>query len=136
MYLLIKLRLNYFLIPLLVIITGSAASYFAQTGKEWYKTLNLPTWTPTNSTMAFVWAGIFLLSSISVLIIWNKYSRQRNFGLIIMLFILNAMINVGWNIVFFCHQQLGLAFFEAILLFSNLVLLIILIINSIKFNFK
>jgi len=127
MYLIFKLRWNYILIPLLVIITGSAASYFAQTGKVWYNTLTLPTWTPPNSTMVFVWAGIFLLSSMSVLIIWNKYSRQRNFGLIMGLFILNAMINVGWNILFFGHQQLGLAFFQAILLFSNLVLLIILI---------
>ena len=127
MNLIFKLRLNYILIPLLVIITGSAASYFAQTGKVWYNTLTLPTWTPPNSTMAFVWAGIFLLSSLYVLIIWNKYSRQRNFGLIMGLFILNAMINVGWNILFFGHQQLGLAFFQAILLFSNLVLLIILI---------
>jgi tryptophan-rich sensory protein len=136
MYLLLKLRLNYILIPLLVIITGSAASYFAQTGKGWYNTqtgkgwyntLNLPNWTPANSTMAFVWAGIFLLGSISVLIIWNKYSRQRNFGVIMGLFILNAMINVGWNILFFGHQQLGLAFFQAILLLSNLMLLIVLI---------
>jgi tryptophan-rich sensory protein len=127
MYLLLKLRLNYLLIPLLVIITGSAASYFAQTGKGWYNTLNLPNWTPANSTMAVVWAGIFLLGSISVLIIWNKYPQQRNFGVIMGLFILNALINVGWNILFFGHQQLGLAFFQAILLLSNLILLIVLI---------
>ncbi len=127
MYLLLKLRLNYILIPLLVIVSGSAVSYFAQTGKGWYNTLNLQNWTPASSTMAVAWTIIFLLGSIFVLIIWNKYSQQRYFGLIIGLYILNAIINVGWNILFFGHQQLGLAFLQAILLFSNLILIIVLI---------
>jgi len=119
--------LNYILIPLFVLITGSAASYFAQTGRGWYKTINIPIWTPSDSIMAIVWTFIFILSSASVLIIWNRYSKQKNFKLIISLFILNAMISVGWNILFFGHQQIGLAFFQALLLVFNIVLLIILI---------
>ncbi len=124
-----KIRLNYFLIPLLVVITGSAASYFAQTGRVWYKTINLPIWiwTPSNTFMEITWAMIFILSSVAVLIVWNRYSAQKNFRLIMTLFILNAVINVGWYILFFSHQQIGLAFFEAVLLVSNVVILIVLI---------
>jgi len=122
-----KIRLNYFLIPLLVVITGSAASYFAQAGRVWYKTINLPLWTPSNALMVIAWTVIFILGSAAVLIVWNRYSEQKNFRLIITLFILNALINVGWNILFFGHQQIGLAFFEAVLLVSNLVILIVLI---------
>ena len=122
-----KLRYNYFIIPLLVLITGSAASYFAQSGVTWYKTLNLPEWTPSSSVIVSVWTIIFVLSGISILIVWNRYSKQKHFGLIIGLFILNGIINVGWNIIFFSNQQIGLAFFQALLLTINVILLVVLI---------
>ena len=118
------LKLNYILIPLLVIITGSAASYFADVGRAWYKTINIPDWTPSNSLMVFAWTIIFVLGSLSVLIVWNKYSSAKNFGLVITLFVLNAIFTVGWNILFFSQQQIGLAFFLAVLLIINLILLI------------
>ena len=122
-----KLRFNYFIIPLLVIITGSAASYFAESGIVWYNTLKLPEWTPSSSVIMTAWTVIFALCCVSILIVWNKYSREKHFGLIIGLFILNAIINVGWNILFFTNQQLALAFFQAILLTFNVILLVVLI---------
>ena len=122
-----RVKPNYFFIPLFVIITASAASYFADTGRAWYKTINIPDWTPSGSVMVLVWSIIFVLSSLSLLIIWNKYSSEKNFVVIIALFVLNAIFIVGWNILFFSHQQLGLAFFQAILLMTNLILLIFLI---------
>jgi len=110
-----------------VIITASAASYFAETGRVWYKTINLPDWTPSGSIMVLAWSIIFVLSSISLLIIWNKHSSEKNFGVIIALFVLNAILIVGWNILFFSHQQLSSAFFLAVLLIANLILLIFFI---------
>lgn len=122
-----KLKLNYLFIPLFVVITASAASYFADTGRAWYKTINLPDWTPSNSIMVIVWIVIFVLSSFSLLIIWNKHSDHKNFSFIIILFILNAVLNVGWNILFFSQQQMGLASFQAVLLVTDLILLFTLI---------
>ena len=110
-----------------MIITASAASYFAETGRSWYKTINLPDWTPSGSVMVLAWTIIFVLSSLSLLILWNKHSSEKNFGVIIALFVLNALFIVGWNILFFSHQQIGLAFFQAMLLVVNLILLIFLI---------
>jgi tryptophan-rich sensory protein len=122
-----RFKLNYLFIPLSVVITASAASYFADAGRAWYKTINLPQWTPSNSVMVIAWVLIFVLTSLSVLIIWNKYSAQKSFGAVISLFVLNALLNVGWNILFFTQQQIGLAFFQALLLAVNIVLLIVLI---------
>jgi tryptophan-rich sensory protein len=122
-----RVKPNYFFIPLFVIITASAASYFAEAGRAWYKTINLPDWTPSGSIMVLAWTIIFILSSLSLLIIWNRYSSEKNFRVIIILFVLNAFLIVGWNILFFSHQQLGLAFFQAVLLITNLILLISLI---------
>jgi len=122
-----RVKPNYFFIPLFVIITASAASYFAETGRAWYKTINLPDWTPTGSIMVLAWSIIFVLSSLTLLIIWNKHSSEKNFGVIIALFVLNAILIVGWNILFFSHQQLSSAFFLAVLLIANLILLIFFI---------
>ena len=122
-----KFKINYLLIPLFVIITASAASYFENIGMVWYKTINLPKWTPSNSLTVLAWTIIFVLSSLSLLIIWNKYSSEKNFSLIIALFTFNAILIVGWNILFFSQQEIGLAFFQAILLVIDLGLLITLI---------
>ncbi|MCW9098437.1 MAG: tryptophan-rich sensory protein, partial [Ignavibacteriaceae bacterium] len=111
-----KLKINYLLIPLFVLITASAASYFADIGMVWYKTIILPEWAPSNSLMVLAWTIIFVLSSVSLLIIWNKYSSEKTFSLIIVLFVLNAVLFVGWNILFFSQQQMSLAFFQAVLL--------------------
>jgi len=122
-----RLKPNFFFIPLFVIITASAASYFADTGRSWYKTINLPDWTPSNSIMVIAWTVIFILTSLSILIIWNKHSTEKKFGLVIGLFILNAVLIVGWNILFFSHQMMGLAFFQAMLLIMNLILLVLFV---------
>ncbi len=120
----IKFRINYLLIPLFVIITASAASHFADAGLAWYKTIDIPGWIFSNLFMLNIWIIIFVFTSLSILIIWNKYSKERNFGLIIALFVLNAIINVGWSILFYTQQQLGLALFESALLVFNISLLI------------
>lgn len=120
----LKFRINYLLIPLFVIITASAASHFADTGMAWYKTINLPEWAPSNSLIVIAWTIIFVLTSLSILIIWNKFSAEKNFSFIVGLFVMNAVLNVGWNILFFTQQQIGLAFVGAILLIFNIITLI------------
>lgn len=122
-----KIKPNYILIPLLVIITASAASYFAETGMVWYSTINLPDWTPSGTMMVLTWTIIFILTTLSLLIIWNRHYTEKKFGLVIGLFALNGVLIVGWNILFFSHQQFGLAFFQALLLVANLVFLISII---------
>jgi len=77
--------------------------------------------------MVLAWTVIFILTSLSILIIWNKYSTEKKFGTIISLFIVNALLIVGWNVLFFSHQLMGLAFVQAVLLILNLFLLILLI---------
>jgi tryptophan-rich sensory protein len=125
--LLTRIKPNFFFIPLFVIITASAASYFADAGRSWYKTINIPVWTPSNSLMVVAWTIIFILTSLSILIIWNKYFAEKKFRIIISLFILNALLIVGWNILFFSHQLMSLAFIQGVLLIANLFLLVLLI---------
>jgi tryptophan-rich sensory protein len=122
-----SIRFNYLIIPLLAVIAASAAAYFAETGRILNNTIVLPMWTPPISFTGNILTIIFLINAVSVLIIWNKYSEQKNFKLIIGLFILSAVINVGWNIMFFVQQEIALAFLQSVFLITNIALLIVLI---------
>lgn len=122
-----RIKPNFFFIPLFAIITASAVSYFANTGSLWKKTIYLPEWAPSNSLMVTVWTIIFILSSISILIIWNKYSSEKKFGVIISLFVVNALLIVGWNVLFFLHQLMIFALLQSLLLVIDLAFLVILI---------
>jgi len=122
-----KLRLNYLLIPLFALITASAASYFADTGRQWYRTIHLPVWTPASTVMNAVWIIIFIFAAVSLLLIWNRKFNQMNFRLIIFQYIVNAVLIVSWNILFFTYRLIGVSFFLAVIIIANLLLLLMLI---------
>jgi len=43
------------------------------------------------------------------------------------LFVINALLIVGWNILFFSNQLMSLAFVQAVILIVNLLFLVVLI---------
>jgi tryptophan-rich sensory protein len=89
--------------------------------------LTLPSWTPPGSTIGMVWTTIFILSTIAIILLWNKSQRDKRFKLIITLLIANGLLNLFWSFLFFYSGLIGVAFFEAILLDISVILLIIFI---------
>ncbi len=118
---------NLLLIPILTFLTAAFGSWLTNRGMSWYQSINLPGWTPPGSVIGTVWTVIFILAMISVLIIWNRYFTEKNFWLIILFFIINALLNVGWSYLFFSLNLIGPAVFEAGLLGLSVLALIILI---------
>lgn len=119
---------NYLIIPLITIITASLGSWLTNRGlATWYQTIKLPDWTPAGSVIGTVWTMIFVLSTISALIVWNRHYKGKNFWLIIVFFLINAGLNVLWSFLFFEAHLIGLAIFEAGLLGLSVIVLIILI---------
>jgi len=121
------MKLNYIIIPLIVFLVAFAGSLITSGGMDWYKTINLPVWTPQGSVIGAVWTTIFILSAISALIVWNKFPRGRSFSWIFIIFGINALLNIFWSYLFFDKHLLDFAFWEAGFLFISVVLLIILI---------
>ena len=112
-----KLKLNYLIIPLTTIITAALGSYFTGLGMPWYETsLQLPSFNPPNWIFPIAWTTIFILATISVLIIWNKSKRDSMFWWLITLFILNATLNALWCLLFFTLHDIQGALIEMILL--------------------
>jgi len=127
-----KLKPNYFIIPLIALTVGLLGSIFTGLGMYWYDTQIIKTGiTPFNWVFPVAWNSIFLLTTISVFIVWNRGNRKiREFGLIIGLFALNALLNVLWSLLFFYLHLVGLALIEMLFLEITLVWLIMLVRRS------
>jgi benzodiazapine receptor len=121
------MKLNYFIIPLVVFLVAFLGSLITSGGMDWYQTINLPSWTPDGSVIGAVWTTIFILSAISALLVWNRFPRGKRFNWIFFLFGINAFLNVFWSYLFFGKHFLFWAVPEAALLCLSVVLLVILI---------
>ncbi|MCL5733910.1 MAG: tryptophan-rich sensory protein, partial [Patescibacteria group bacterium] len=95
------MKQNYLAIPLIVVIVALWSGLITSSGLIWYRTIKLPSWTPSGTVIGIVWSIIFLLSAASAIIIWNKKARGQRFWIIILIFILNALLNILWSNLFF-----------------------------------
>jgi len=94
-------------------------------GMEWYKSLALPSWTPSGITITIVWVTIYILTTISALLVWNnKENKPALFAMLI--FSVNAFLNIFWSYLFFGIHAIYQSIIDAGLLsFSVLVLIAI-----------
>ena len=118
---------NYLIIPIITVLIAALGSFLTSGGMIWYKTINLPSWTPPGSFIGSVWTIIFILSTSSALIIWNSTTHNQTFWVIVSIFIVNACLNVLWSLLFFRTHLIGGAVLEAGLLGLTVITLIILI---------
>ena len=126
-----SLKANYIVIPLITLATISLGSWVTSTGMSWYKTINLPPFTPPGSFIGTVWTILFILATISALIVWNKAVGKRRV-IIGSAFILNAFLNVGWSFLFFGLHLVGPAIYEAALVGVSVLVLMILVWRTSK----
>lgn len=118
-----KIKINYFLIPIITILTSFFGSLITGAGMEWYKTIKIPDFAPPGYVIGIVWTTIFILSTISALISWNKTQGdlKKKIGI---LFLANALLNIFWSFVFFYKHFIGWAIIEAVILGLSVLLLI------------
>jgi tryptophan-rich sensory protein len=81
--------------------------YFTGIGvsSEWYAELNKAPWTPPGWVFGAAWTTIMICFSIYMASLWTSADGKK---LIIGLFVLQWILNVSWNPVFFQFQQTGL----------------------------
>lgn len=85
----------------------------------WYDTITLPPATPPRWAFPLAWTTIFILTTISAIILWNKgqeskkifwFFKRENmkseYWWIIGLFIANAFFNIYWSFLFFTLHNL------------------------------
>lgn len=119
--------IHYILIPLAVILTAFVGGRITSSGMDWYKTIELPSWTPPGSVIGTVWTIIFILTAISAIIYWNKVPVGNTFYWILGFFIANFLLNILWSLLFFGFHFLGLAIIEAIILDMTVIAIMVLL---------
>lgn len=121
------MKWNYILIPLIVIAVSLIGGYFTNLGMGWYGSIRLPDWIPSGGIIGIIWTVIFILSTISVLIVWNFTQHDNLFRRIMFLFAINGLINISWSFVFFYLHKMGWAILVAALLEVSVLAIIYLI---------
>ena len=90
-------------------------SYFtsAAVTAEWYQNLNKAPWTPPGWFFGFAWTSIMICFAVFMAYAWKLNINQN---LLIVLFVLQWILNVVWNPVFFKFHQVAFGLFIIVLL--------------------
>ncbi|HPI78245.1 MAG TPA: tryptophan-rich sensory protein, partial [bacterium] len=65
------MKLNQIVIIGVVLLLSFAGGQFTSSGMDWYRTIQLPEWTPPGSVIGIVWTTIYILTAISAIIAWR-----------------------------------------------------------------
>ena len=88
--------------------------------RDWYPSLNKPTWTPPAWVFGPVWTALYLCIAVAGFLAW----RQRGFGgakWAMWLFAIQLALNAGWSWTFFYLRQPGWGFVEIMLLWAAIL---------------
>jgi len=113
------LFLNFGALALGGIFAGSGA------GSDWYNELNKAPWTPPGWVFGFAWTTIMLCFSVYMAFLYQKVTDKRN---IISLYIIQWILNVAWNPVFFYFHKAHLGLF--------VIMCLTLLVAYFLFNFR
>ncbi len=94
-------------------------SFFTSKGvpSEWYAYLNKAPWTPPGWVFGAAWTFIMICFGIYMAYLWPKIDNKN---LLLGLFIIQLVLNIGWNPVFFYYHNA----FISLLIISVLTILI------------
>lgn len=113
-------------------MAGIIGSFFtAPAISTWYATLQKPSFNPPNWLFAPVWTAIYILMGISLYLVWQKIDKDKRTKTELWIFWIHLFFNAIWSLVFFGLQNLGLAFFNLLIIW---IMIIILMIRFWKFN--
>jgi tryptophan-rich sensory protein len=120
-----RLKANYFVIPLIVAAVAVAGSFLTSSGMQWYDSeLIKPALTPPRIVFPIAWNLIFIMSTISALIFYNKAAKMQK-NILMTLFAANAILNVAWSLIFFVYHMAVFAFVEMLVLEATIVTIIV-----------
>jgi len=125
-----KLKLNYFVIPLLVFGVAAVGTVFTTANlATWYKTLTLPSFAPAGQIIGLIWTTLYVMIAASIIYFWNNVKHDRTIGKILVLFAVNGFLNAFWSFVFFGSHLVYEAIFVSAAMALTIYLLVYLILQ-------
>jgi translocator protein len=93
----------------------------------WYYGLRQPAWKPPDWLFGPAWTVIFALVAIAGLQAWERAPDRAAREWLLVLFALNAFLNVLWSLLFFRLRRPDWALVEVGLLWLSIVLMIVVL---------
>jgi benzodiazapine receptor len=93
----------------------------------WYQDLRKPSWQPPDWLFGPAWTVIYALAALSAATAWAAARDRMHEVAIIVMFGLNALLNVLWSQLFFGVRRPDWALTEVALLWLSVVLLILVL---------
>lgn len=92
---------------------------------NWARNLNKPFCQPPGWIFYAVWVFLFILIAASVIMVLNQNKQKRKMcNLAIVFFIINALLNMLYSLLYFGFRSVLLAFLELPLLIASIIVLI------------
>lgn len=123
----VDVKINYIVFAAITLVVAFFGKFFSSYGMQWYYTLKLPSYTPAGWFISLVWLLIYVLTTVAVVMVWNRFARDKQWYAIMALFALTAILNVVWSYLFFYKHNICLAFADALVLCAALCALTVLI---------
>jgi translocator protein len=118
--------------PLLVaaiitLITAGIGGWLTDIG-PWYRSLKTPAWKPPDWAFGPIWTVILSLAAVSAAMAWEASAGTPDLQrAIVVVFLLNAILNVLWNVCYFTLKRPDWALIEVAFLWLSIAALIVLI---------
>lgn len=106
---------------LLVAALGGAATEIG----PWYLGLRKPPWQPPDWLFAPAWTAIFAATALAGLRAWQRTPDVAGRGRVLAAYALNALLNIGWSLLFFTLKRPDWALVEVAGLWLSVVLLMV-----------
>jgi tryptophan-rich sensory protein len=91
----------------------------------WYAQLRQPEWKPPDWLFAPAWTLIYGLTALSGYRAWVSADEQQRRDNVLLLFSVNAVLNVVWSLLFFRFRRPDWAAYEVVLLWLSILGLVI-----------
>lgn len=94
----------------------------------WYRTLELPSWTPPSWVFGPVWTALYVMMGVAAFLVWWRLGRRAetawspSMRLPAGLYSVQLVLNALWSVLFFGMRSPGLAAVEIWVLWVAIVL--------------
>jgi tryptophan-rich sensory protein len=91
----------------------------------WYQTLLVPGWLPSELWIAAIWCLLFIFTTISMSLFWEKPVAGKESLMIAWSYMVNAALVIIWNYLFFGIHSIQAAFAASVVVGLSVVFIMI-----------
>ncbi|MAC96765.1 MAG: TspO protein [Flavobacteriales bacterium] len=124
---------QYFFLFLIANFIALGIGGFAQSAGptfEWYSNLNRAPWTPPGWVFGFAWTSIMICFAVYLAFLAKTVSWKQ----FIILYLLQWILNVSWNPIFFAWHSVGIALIVIVLLAITVSYFLFKYAKTLKFK--